>query len=326
MLSTIKITSFILISFLLFTINGCEKPAEEGIYKDKAIPTEKASMLHNLNNNLFKAIKTDRDDAELLCSTDFLKQKNIKVQFDYINKLRNEDEYVLLKDYYIVNGGDERSGLIAIDHPEVKYVPLAKEMYMAFFVPKHKQNKLMLTVVYGKFEIGWKANEISLAYYTQRGKTSTELLDLAKEEYSKGYLVNAINNIMMAANATSSKYLKNPHAEEISTFSQKVIDEANAKISYPLTLSEVSTKPKIISISSNAKEDEFLQYIYYITNLKIADTGGLKRENNEIKKALPKIFPGIDKGEKTILYSAMSQKPVVGEAIPHFDVTEKISH
>jgi hypothetical protein len=189
---------------------ACEStPDKTGVWKTDEIPADKAEKLRQLNTNLFKAIKIDRDDAELLFSTDYLEQKNIKTQFDYINKLRSEDEYVLLKDYYIVNKGTKDEDLEKIDHPEVEYVPVTKEMYIAFFIPKHKQNKLMLSVAYGKFDYGWKAHHIALGYYTQQGKTTTELYEIAKEEYANGYLLNAINNITLALNCVSpSRYWK----------------------------------------------------------------------------------------------------------------------
>lgn len=323
-----KPTCLIILLTILISY-GCETPPKEGVFKDKAIPADKASQLHQLNTDLFKAIKTDRDDAELLCSKELLQQKNLKVQFDYVNKLLTENDYVLLKDYYIVNkgGNDDNDILKGIENPEVDYQPLAKEMYFAFFVPKQKQNKIMLTLVYARYDIGWKANNIAIGYYTQLGKTVTQLFEIAKKDYAQGYLVNAINNIMLAANCKSgSAYLKAANGDEIAEFSKKVINEVNSKIKYPLMLSGVKTHPEVFSISGDAKEDEFVQYIYYLTKLKITDTAALKQENEQVKQQLPAAFPGINKGKKTMFYSAMNKKPIVGQSIDHMDFKEKIDN
>ncbi|MFD0750203.1 hypothetical protein ACFQZS_08630 [Mucilaginibacter calamicampi] len=323
-----KLTCLIVLLAILIGY-GCQTPPKEGVFKDKAIPADKATQLRQLNTDLFKAIKTDRDDAELLCSKELLKQKNLKIQFEYVNKLRTENEYFLLKDYYIVNkgGNDDDDILKGIENQEVDYQPLAKEMYFAFFVPKQKQNKIMLTLVYARYDVGWKANNIAIGYYTQLGKTGTQLFEAAKKNYAQGYLVNAINNIMLAANCKSgSAYLKAANGDEIAEFSKKVIDEANSKIKYPLMLSGVKTHPEVFSISSDAKEDEFVQYVYYLTKLKITDTAALKQENEQIKLQLPAAFPGINKGKKTMLYSAMNRKPIVGQSVDHMDFEEKIDN
>ena len=306
---------------------GCDTaPSTPGVWKDKDIPAGKAEKLHQLNTDLFKAIKTDIDDAELLLSKEYLEQKNIKVQFDHINKLRKDDEYVLLKDYYIVNKGDA-DNLKAADSIELAYKPLAKEMYIACFIPKNKLDKTMLTIVYANYDIGWKANSIVLGYYTQQGKTSTELYELAKKDYAQGYLVNAINNIIMAQNCLSgSAYIRAANRHEIVEFAKRLMDEANSKFNYPLTISGVKTNPKIFTVSSNAKEGEFTQYIYYLTKLKLTDTAAVRKENDEIKQHIAGIFPGIDKGKKTMYYSAMNQKPIVGKSIDHLDFEEKINN
>ncbi len=319
-----KPTCLILLLTILLSY-GCQAPPKEGVWKDKDIPAK----LRQLNTDLFKATKTDRDDAELLCSKELLEAKNLKVQFDYVNKLRNENEYTLLKDYYIVNkgGNDDDDILKAIEHPEIDYQPLAKEMYLAFFIPKQKQNKIMLTLVYAKYDIGWKVNQIAIGYYTQQGKTATQLFEIAKNDYAQGYLVNAINNIMLATNCLSgSAYLKAANGEEIKSFAQKIISEANSKIKYPLVLNNIKSKPTIFTISSNATEEGFTQYVYYLTRLKITDTAGLKQENEQVKLKLPAAFPGINKGKKTMFYSAMNQKPIVGKSIDHMDFEEKINN
>lgn len=324
---TYKPTQLILFFSILFSY-GCQAPLEKGVWKDKAIPSDKAADLRQLNTDLFTAINTDRDDAEVLCSRELLEQKNIKVQLDYVKKLRNENEYTLLKDYYVVNeGGNDDEVLKMIENPEINYVPLAKEMYLAFFIPKQTKNKIMLTLVYAKYDIGWKVNNIAIGYYTQMGKTATELFEIAKKDYAQGYLVNAINNITLAGNCISgSAYLKAANGEEIKSFTKQIIDEANSKIKYPLVLNNIKSKPSVFSISSNAKEDEFTQYVYYLTRLKITDTAGLKQENDQVKLQLPAAFPGINKGKKTMFYSAMNQKPIVGKSVDHMDFEEKINN
>lgn len=327
--TTYKNLSYSLLITLTFLV-GCESAAvNPGVWKDKEIPADKAEQLRQLNTDLFKAIKRDRDEAELLFSKEFLQHKNIKVQFDYVNKLRSEDEYDLLKDYYIVNKGanDDDDILKAIEHPEIDYQALAKEMYLAFFVPKQKQNKVMITLVYAKYDIGWKVNQIAIGYYTQQGKTATELFEIAKNDYAQGHLVNAINNIMLATNCLSgSAYLKAANGDEIKSFAKTIIDEANSKIKYPLVLNNIKSKPAIFTISSNATEEGFTQYVYYLTKLKITDTAGLKQENEQIKLQLPSAFPGINKGKKTMFYSAMNQKPIVGKSVDHMDFEEKIDN
>ena len=312
----------------LIVLAGCESaPFKIGIWKDKDIPAEKAEKLRRLNTELFKAIKTDRDDAELLFSKNYLEQKNIKVQFDYVNKLRSENEYVLLEDYYIVNKGLSDDELEPINNTEINYVPLAKEMYIAFFIPKNAQNKLMLTVAYGKFSYGWKAQHMALGYYTQQGKTATECYEMAKKDYANGYLVNAINNITMALNCLSpSRYWKQPNSKEINDFADRIITEANEKITYPIVLRGIKSKPAIFSISSHSREEGVTQYVYYLTKIKLTDRAALEEENQQIKQQLPKIFAGIDKGKKNMLYSAMNQKPVAGESINHVDFEEKIDN
>lgn len=322
----IKPNFIYLCAVLLF---GCsDAPHKPGIWEGKSIPKEKAEMLRGLNTQLFKAIKTDQDEAELLLSESFLHQNNIPGLFSFINSQMQSGDYYLLKDYYVVNKRISRDDFEENEHPQLNYFPLNREMYFAFFIPKNTLalNKVMLTVAYGKYDYGWKANHIVSGYYTQNGKTAEELYKIAADSYAKGYLINALNNINMAIKClNASNYLRSPIQDKVEELYSTIATAANAKYQYPIELNNIKGKPQITAIGSTCKDDGLLQYVYYLTKINLTDTNALRAENNKVKQQLDAMFPGFHMGKKSILYSAMREKPTPKKGVPHVNFTEVVN-
>jgi len=63
-------------------------------------------------------------------------------------------------------------------------------MYLSFFIPRTGDNKYMISVIYAKYDYGWKISKLDLAPYTINGKTAPELYNLAKEKSGKNYLID----------------------------------------------------------------------------------------------------------------------------------------
>ena len=110
----------------------------------------------------------------------------------------------------------------------------------------------------------------------------------------------------------------------MSDFYGTIMNEGNAKYQYPIVIENVPTKPMIFRIFSQDMNDGSYPMVYYVSHIKLADTGALRKENNELKKVIGKLIPGIDKDKKYVLYSAFNQLPSPGRYAQSFDVTDKL--
>jgi len=319
---------YIAISFSV--LESCSGPAQPGSWKDAEIKSSIQSDFHQRNQDLFKLLKQgDVNGLKNYESGEMVDNPGISRMVERVgNHLKSED-YTLLDEYYVVNkfkGEDTlSSGRKDINKYKLFYNTENQEMYLSFFIPKKGDNKWLITAIWSKYSYGWKLSSLDLGKYTINGKTAPELLEFAKQEYAKHYLVNATNIISLASQCSSpAEIWRYEQDAEIDSLNGKLTAEANEKISFPYTLASIPTQPKIVSIFNQDAGDGAYPAIYYITHLKLSDTAAIKRENESIKKIIGKAIPGIDKDKKLLFYSAFNEMPSSARGVQRFDMVQKI--
>ena len=320
-----KILVFLLVGLLLQSCTN--KP---GSWKNDAIKAGKREDFHELNDEVFKGLKAnDPKQLNFLMSKELLENSYTNRSIELISNRLNDDNYRLLDEYYVINkfrdydtikatgSGNKRYGL--------NYPGITKEMYIGFFVPAASENKYMITIAYGKYDYGWKISKLDLAPYTINGKTAPELFNLAKSEYEKNYLIDAVNEMSLASTYLKpSEYWQYPQEEEINEFYGKVLNEANEKYKFPFTLTQIATKPRIIRVYNETVPEGSYPMIYYLSAINLKDTVAIKKENENIRKVIGTVMPGIDKNKKYVFYAAFNTGPGGGKTVEHFDITDTL--
>ena len=244
------------------------------------------------------------------------------------NRLK-EGEYSIFDEFYVFKTKEGKDSLSTTNHGinNYKYVydAAVPQMYIVFFVPKSIPNQYMITAEYSKFDYGWKLNKLDLGPYAVNGKSGAELFKLAQEKYANKCLAVAFTISQLAVEcAKPADGWEYPTAKELSDFADKTSEETNKKYEFPYTVTSVGTQPWIFRIYNKTMPDGVFPDIYYISHIKLSDTNAIKKENTSLQKVIGKVFPGIDKDNKYIIYSAFKNMPDGSGSFDHFDMTEKL--
>jgi len=310
-------------------LQGC-KPAKPGIYSNDQIKSGQRDDFHSLNTKLLAELKANNPHLlEGLMSNEFVSDPTRLRQIELLSNRLNEADYELLDEFYIVNNPKDKNTIkadnLGVNNYNMHYDTLTHEIYVAHFVPKKNAIGYMITAVYGKYDYGWKVNRFDLDEYAVNGKTAPELFKLAKEDYDKKYLVDAANLMQQAQDCIHPcQGWQYQQEAGIKSFADQVADQLNHKYNFPYTVKQVSTQPMIFRVLNQKTPDGVFPMIYYLSDIKLADTIALKKENEHIRKVIGNVMPGIDKDKKCVLYAAFNQMPDGSKAFDHFDMTDKL--
>jgi hypothetical protein len=322
-----KLLKPILFLLLVFVVQSCDLiPLKPGIWKDDKIDAGKRKDFHALNDKVLQSIKSgDQGAIEGMLSGNLL-ESNYKRAVELVGNHMKDGTYSLYSEYYVVNQLKHKSFIRPnVDSAGIDYTTVAKEMYIAHLLPKEPANKYMITIVYGKFDYGWKVDQLEVGKYSENGKNTPELYKEAKEQQAKGYLVNAKTLMDMAREcAQPSDELKPTYDKEMGVFYANLMGELARRYSYPIVISGVPTQPKIFRIDNQSIKEGTYPAICYLTTINIKDTIALKKENEQVKKVIGNIIPGIDKDKDYMLYSIYDKKPNSYANAYSYDVTVKL--
>jgi len=316
------------ILLLIIVIQSCNLvPMKPGIWKNDKIDAGKQKDFHALNELFLKNIKAgDQDAAENMLSKDLLDKSGYKRTLELIGNRLKEGNYSLNEEYYLIN--TVRHGVFKnpnTDSLDLDYAAVAKEMYIAYLIPKEPENKFMITLVYGKFDYGWKIDKLELEKYTENGKGTAALYQQAQAQYAKGYLIDAANSMAMAHDCGNpSEELKSLFTNDMHVFYQNLVTGLNRRYKYPLAIAGVSTQPRIFRIDNQNVKGGTYPAVCYLTSFDLRDTVAIKKENEQVKKVIGNILPGIDKDKKYMLYYVYHQKPNMTSNAYSYDITVKL--
>jgi len=314
------------IVFLLL-IQSCE--LIPGSWKNEKIKSGKRSDFHDLNTETLSLLKdNDAKGMNRVFSKEMIAENNAR-QIELISLRLKENDYKLLDEFYVVHKFKDTDTVHStgpdINRYGLQYPYITTEMYCAYFVPVKSDNKYMISLIYGKFDYGWKIVKLGLAPYTVNGKTAPELFALAKEQYSKKYIQAALNNVSLANVCFEpGLYWKYPEEFEAGRFYFKVRAEVNAKYRFPFVLKEVATGPMILHVYDDQHDDGSSPMIYYMTHFPLKDTNAVKKENIAVRKAIDKLMPGLNENNQYISFSAFNERPTGYNTVEHFDMKIKL--
>src|ERR1700733_701321 len=313
---------------LVFSLQACSPP-KPGVYKDEQISSGQRSDFHDLNKSALNYIKANSlKELQLMMSKEMIDNAGNEHLVELMSNRLTDNPYDIVEEYYVVGKHKAKDSLAAsgtdVNRHVLKYDTSAVETYYVFLAPKQSDSKYMISLVYSKLSYGWKITQMDLAEYTANGKTGPELVQLAKDEYDKKYLVNAVNNMSLAMKCLNPSVVwEYPDIKAAGDFYNRVLDEANKKIRYPITLDQLPTRPMILSISMQRNDTWSAPAIWYMTHISIKDTNEVKKENMQMRKALSKLLPGLDKDNKYVLYDAFNEFPTAARSVDRFEMTAK---
>jgi hypothetical protein len=321
-----KLFSLLFISFVFISC----KPHEPGTWKNNKIEPGIREDFHKLNDQVMEGLKAnDRLKMDGLMSRDLIQNSGRLRLIELCSNHLKDGGYSLLDEYYIVNKdkGDKtlESGNEGINNYSLKYTADTREMYVALFIPKNIPNKYLISAIYCKYDYGWKISQLEVNPYTFNGKTAPELFDFAKDMYAKKYLLDALSDIQLARSCVQPCYgWKYPDESEMQDFEAKLVEQLNKKYVYPFTLTQIPTRPRIFGISTQKTTDGVYPVINYMSTVKLKDVKSLQKENDNVKKVIGKIIPGIDQNKKYVYYDVFNEWPKYDRSVDRYEIIDKL--
>jgi hypothetical protein len=194
---------------------------------------------------------------------------------------------------------------------KISYPVLTKETYISLLINNGSAKSELVTCIYGKYGSDWKLTVLKIGDYSYFGMTAIAFYKQAKANYEKGNLVDAATDILMiqrtATPADDMFHYQN--ADTMAAFANKAWTEVNAKFVFPIKVEEIKTTPQILNFSPTPMAEGIFPTVGYLSKINLKDTVALKKENDDLKKVIGKVLPGIDKGKKYVFFKAYNEIP-----------------
>ncbi len=293
------------------------------------IDAESRDQIKTHNDKIVEALNENDSKKLITVFSDQLKAKTNAQDLETFVKTAHEavptKEYSLL-DEYLTQKSSVGSiatvfkGVSGEYDYSVNYEVLTKDSYVSLVKIGGPEGEVLLTCIYGKYENDWKLNVLRIGEYSYFGKNAIDFYKQAKTNYASGNLIDAANNMEVAKKIglPGENYFHYQKETEIKDFATKVFSEANAKFPMPMKISEIETHPQIFKVSPKPISEGIFPMVTYISKIDLKDTVALKKENEELKKIIGTIFPGIEKGKKYVFFQAYNDIPSGNTPTEHY--------
>jgi len=327
LLLSVKIILFIIIAS---AVQSCSN--EIGAWKNDKIKSGVRDDLHQLDDQAFKYLYAyNTKKLGELQSQGMIDDRTADAIIQRVSHELRQDSFVRVDEYYTVNKYMTTDTIEAlnegINSHRLVYPGLSQEMYISIYLPQSKAlpNKSMITAIYSRYDYGWKLTTLNLGQYAINGKTAPELHKMAAADYNKGNLASAVDFMDMARRCfRPSDYWIYKNEDMMSDFATHISEESAKKYLFPFPIRQVSTEPLVIGVFSNTTSEGTFPVIAYQSKIKLANKAALDKEQQDIKKVIGNIMPGIDKNRKYLIYAAYNELPVSTKNVPRYEVKDKL--
>jgi len=302
--------------FIVTVLFGCSVSSEN--WNDH-IDTATRAEIKILDNKVIEAFNEGNpQELEKLFSEELKKksENELTAFVDKAHQFLKTKDYSLLDEYLATNSatGTTATAMKGISGEydyKITYTAVTKETYISLLLDNGKANKHLITCIYGKYGNDWKLNVLRIGDYSYFGKTAVDFYKQAKLNYEKGNIIDAASDVsviqQIATPADNIFHYQN--AETMAAFANKVLTEVNAKFPLPKKVEEIKTNPQILNVIPIAMAEGIYPSVGYLSKINLKDTVSLKKENDELKNIIGKIFPGIDKEKKYVFFKAYNEIP-----------------
>ncbi len=324
----------ILLILTLFILQSCNFGGS-GIWKNDNIDKDKKEQIKIINDKLFNAIKSNNIDGVKALMSDKLLEKGepeLDKLIKQVSSFIKSDSYRIFDEYNVHNsttgiGNTIPSGITGDNDYVINYQALNKEMYVSLLLTNGLEDDFLIIAVYGNYDNQWKINILQIGQFSFFKKTAPEYYKLAKECYDKAYLTDAIINAGLSKQflRPANNFFQYQKEKEINEFYDKVMKEMNSKFTFPLTLDNVETKPRVFRIYPQVIKEGIYPMVQYLTKLNLKDTTALKLENEKVKKEINSLLTGINKDKKFVFYQAYNVLPGSKKLVEHYGFVDKLT-
>ena len=322
-----------MIVLICFILQGCNFNGFNKTWKNDRIDEKKREEIKKINEKLIEGFKNNDPSLVKAQMSDTLLHVSGN-SIDSITKLVSPSfhsgRYSILNEYNILNTSANVSNTINEtdthgNQYSITYLALNKEMYVSLILIKDHASDILLTTIYGNYNGKWKMNIFRVGAYRYFDKSAMDFYQMAKKDFSKTWLVDAVCNLSMANECISPangifQYKKEP---EYKSFFDTVLTSVKSKYQFPLTLDRIASKPKLINIYPEILEKGYFPMVIYWSGINVKDTIALRAEYENVKTEVKRLFTGISTGKKYTYYQAYNQIPDGTHPLPYYGFADE---
>lgn len=303
-----------------------------GTNKDDQIDPNIKMQIHALNSKLIEGLNENNPEKVFsICSDKLLEKKGDLNNLMQIVKGRLKiNDFEILNEFYQRNAASNINAQVMTgktnDHDYIiGYEALSKEMFVSVGYFKDDLYEKSITFIYGKYGNEWKLNIINLGVLKIEKKDAFDWYQIAKSNYNKDYLIDAICNIGIATQLLkpANQLWQYQKEKEIVEFAQKLNTQAHDKYTLPLTIEYVNSKPQIFKIIPQGMAEGYFPMIMYTTSINFNDTVSLSKECDEIHCKIDEFFNGVKVNNRMIFYRAFKSIPNGNEQVEQYGFIRK---
>ena len=274
---------------------------------DPKIKTE----IHELNNQIIEGfVEENKEKVFSIFSDQLIEQtKNDAGVKNFVNILMREaknriskDKFVILDEFLQKNTTSNMqtnvfTGISGDHDYTISFKSFTSESFISVGYFKDDLKQTCIVFIYGKYGDKWKLNIMQVGLLKIMNKDAYDWYEVAKSDYKKGYLIDAINDMTIANQILipANEVWHYQKEKEIREFGQKIFAEVNSKYPLPLCVDYVNTKPQIFRVFPQETTDGYFPAIFYTTTFDLKDSIKLSKECDEIHSRIGEIYKGIDK-------------------------------
>jgi hypothetical protein len=201
---------------------------------------------------------------------------------DYFKRMHEhikDENYTILDEYHIKNSSAGNFDTLhsinkGINSYKLCYPKKSREMFVSLILVDSFNEKVLLTVIYGRIITGWQIAVLHIGGYTTDDKTAPQLYVKSKKELEKGFLINSACAIWLASEVLTpaGDYLIYDKKENIKKALEDITKDIKIAYTLPMPLEEISTKPQIFYIYPDLVEGTYGPFFRYITQIDLQKT------------------------------------------------------
>ncbi|KAF5035378.1 hypothetical protein DSECCO2_586270 [anaerobic digester metagenome] len=305
-----------------------------GMWKDDNIDPKIKEQIHKLNYEIIDGFVNNNPDKVFnICSDKLLEQgkNDLSMLIQQTRQSFSREDFKILNEFYQKNTSTNAqtnvmTGVSGEHDYIIGFKALNSEMFVSVGYFDNDLNQTSLTLIYGKYGNDWKLNIMQVGTLRIMDKDAFDWYQVAQQNYEKGYLIDAVNDLVLANQLLkpANQFWQYQKEKEIQEFGQKVMADINNKFTFPMTVDYVKTKPQIFNIYPQGMNEGYFPMIRYTTSIDLSDTTKLRKECDEIHSKIGDLYNGIDKNKKMIFYRAFKSIPNGNVPVENYGFVQEI--
>ena len=283
---------------------------------NKEIDQKLRTAIAQKNDSLLNALSDSNNKALLNLASPEFKEDMYRKLDEVLWPFRKgelETKSVVFDEFHNVHEKFPNNSTIRSDEHgyNFKFTNNYKETYISLLrCTRNTTDDFLVTIIYARFGNDFKIIHTDIGELGLYDKTAQDYFKIAKQYEEKGYLIDAFNNADAAHyfREPSGKMLVYDNIDELPAYVKTLKATLKAKVEFPKTLQRLETAPIILNIAPAKNATEISNMIFYISQVPIKDTTGIRREFAGIKAEMKKVYP-LDFNKRYMYYKVFNGKP-----------------